>query len=44
MAEQFKEVLEKSPQPTYLYLDDTHKVYNKVFSDLLGYASPPTLG
>jgi PAS domain-containing protein len=40
MAEQFKEVLEKSPQAIYLYLDDTHKVCNKMFSDLLGYASP----
>jgi hypothetical protein len=40
ITEQFKEVLEKSPQAIYLYLDDSHKVCNKVFSDLLGYASP----
>jgi hypothetical protein len=40
ISEQFKEVLEKSPQAIYLYLDDSHKVCNKVFSDLLGYASP----
>ena len=40
ITEQFKEVLEKSQQAIYLYLDDTHKVCNKAFSDLLGYASP----
>ena len=40
IAEQFKAVLEESPQAVYFYLDDSHKVCNKVFSDLLGYASP----
>ena len=40
IAGQFKAVLEQSPQAVYLYLDDSHKVCNKVFSDLLGYASP----
>ncbi len=40
LAEQFKMVLEQSPQAIYIYLDDSHKVCNKVFSDLLGYASP----
>ncbi len=40
IAEQFKAVLEQSPQAIYLYLDDSHKVCNKAFSDLLGYASP----
>ena len=40
VAEQFKEVLEKSPQAIYLYLDDTHKICNKQFADLLGYISP----
>jgi PAS domain-containing protein len=40
VTEQFKDVLEQSPQAIYLYLDDVHKVCNRGFSDMLGYASP----
>jgi hypothetical protein len=39
IAEQMKPVLEKSEQAIYLYLDDTHKICNKKFADLLGYKS-----
>src|SRR4030066_514421 len=39
IAEQLKPVLEKSEQAVYIYLDDTHKVCNKKFADLLGYKS-----
>jgi hypothetical protein len=35
-----KLILDKSPQSIYIYLDDTHKVCNKKFADLLGYKSP----
>ena len=31
---------DESPQAIYIYLDDTHKVCNKKFADLLGYSSP----
>jgi hypothetical protein len=40
ITEQMKPVLEKSEQAIYIYLDDTHKVCNKKFADLLGYKSP----
>jgi hypothetical protein len=40
LAEQMKAVLERSEQGIYLYLDDSHKVCNKKFADLLGYESP----
>lgn len=40
IAEQFSEILEGSKQSIYIYLDDTLKVCNKNFSDLLGYDSP----
>ncbi len=40
IKKQFKPIFEKSEQAIYLYLDDTHKVCNKKFSDLLGYKSP----
>ena len=39
IAELFKPVLSKSPQAIYIYLDDTHKICNKKFADLLGYKS-----
>jgi hypothetical protein len=32
-----KQVLDKSGQAIYLYLDDSHKVCNKKFADMLGY-------
>jgi hypothetical protein len=40
ITEQMKPVLKKSGQAIYLYLDDTHKICNKNFADLLGYKSP----
>jgi carbohydrate-binding DOMON domain-containing protein len=40
ITEQMKPVLEKSEQAIYIYLDDSHKVCNKKFADLLGYKSP----
>ena len=40
ITKQFKPVLKKSEQAIYIYLDDTHKVCNKKFADLLGYKSP----
>ena len=39
-TQQMKRVLDKSSQAIYLYLDDTHKVCNKKFADMLGYKSP----
>ncbi len=39
IAEQLKPILDKSKQAIYVYLDDTHKVCNKKFADLLGYKS-----
>jgi hypothetical protein len=40
IAEQMKSVLEKSKQAIYIYLDDSHKICNKKFADLLGYKTP----
>ena len=37
---QFKAIFDTSKQGMYLYMDDTHKVCNKKFSDLLGFRSP----
>ena len=37
---QLKQIFDNSPQAIYLYLDDNHKVCNKKFASLLGYASP----
>lgn len=39
ITEQMKPVLQNSGQAIYIYLDDTHKVCNKKFADLLGYKS-----
>jgi hemolysin-activating ACP:hemolysin acyltransferase len=39
ISQQMKPVLEKSEQAIYIYLDDNHKVCNRKFADLLGYAS-----
>jgi len=39
-SQQMKQVLDKSGQAIYLYLDDSHKVCNKKFADMLGYKSP----
>jgi hypothetical protein len=40
ITEQMKPVLKDSEQAIYIYLDDSHKVCNKKFADLLGYKSP----
>jgi len=40
IAEQMKILLKESEQAIYIYLDDSHKVCNKKFADLLGYKSP----
>jgi hypothetical protein len=37
---QIKEIFNSSQQAIYLYLDDTHKVCNKNFSQMLGFSSP----
>ncbi len=39
IAAQMKPVLDNSGQAIYIYLDDSHKVCNKKFADLLGYKS-----
>jgi len=39
IAAQLKPVLDKSGQAIFIYLDDTHKVCNKKFADLVGYKS-----
>lgn len=36
---QLKQIFDSSQQSIYLYLDDNHKVCNKNFATLLGYAS-----
>jgi hypothetical protein len=40
ISKEQKLILDESPQAIYIYLDDTHKVCNKKFADLLGYSSP----
>lgn len=39
LAEQFEPIFSNSPQGIYLYLDDTHKICNQKFADMLGYKS-----
>lgn len=39
IAEQYKSVLEDSPQAVYIYLDDVHKICNEKFAKMLGYKS-----
>ncbi len=39
LAQELEPVLSKSPQAIYLYLDDTHKICNQKFADMLGYKS-----
>jgi hypothetical protein len=40
VAREQKLLLDESAQALYIYFDDTHKVCNKKFADLLGYKSP----
>jgi PAS domain S-box-containing protein len=39
LTDQLEPILSNSPQAIYIYLDDTHKICNQKFSDLLGYTS-----
>jgi hypothetical protein len=39
ITELFEPILSDSPQAVYIYLDDTHKICNQNFADLLGYDS-----
>jgi hypothetical protein len=40
ITEQMEILLKESEEAVYIYLDDSHKVCNKKFADLLGYKSP----
>ena len=39
LANQLEHVFSHSPQASYLYLDDIHKICNQRFADMLGYSS-----
>ncbi len=39
LSEQLNQILDKSDQAVYIYLDDEHKNCNKKYADLLGYKS-----
>lgn len=39
VSAQQREILENSFQAIYIYLDDSHNVFNKRFASLLGYGS-----
>ncbi len=39
IAKEQNELLEKSEQGIFIYLDDTHKVCNEKFAAMLGYSS-----
>lgn len=39
VSEIFEPILSDSPQAIYIYLDDTHKICNQNFVDMLGYES-----
>lgn len=40
MEDMLEPIFKASPQAVYVYLDDEHKICNKKFADLLGYANP----
>lgn len=40
LAAHLRPVLEGSPQGIYVFLDETHKVCNQRFAEMLGYDSP----
>ncbi len=40
VAKEYADILNTSEQGVYLYLDDSHKVCNENFSNLLGYDAP----
>ncbi len=37
---EYKELLEASPQAVYLYMDDHHILWNKKFGEMVGYKTP----
>jgi PAS domain S-box-containing protein len=39
LAEEMEPIFSSSPQAIYLYLDDTHKICNQKFVDMVGYMS-----
>jgi PAS domain S-box-containing protein len=39
LAEELEPIFSSSPQAIYLYLDDTHKICNQKFADMVGYMS-----
>ena len=40
ISNQLKEIMDKSDQAIYIYLDDAHKVCNQKHATMLGYSSP----
>ena len=40
ISKQLEGFLESSQQAVYFYLDDVHKVCDRIFASLLGYPSP----
>ena len=40
LTDELRPVFEGSPQGIYIYLDETHKVCNQKFAEMLGYDSP----
>ena len=40
ISEQQKTILDSSGQGMYIYLDDSHVIFNQQFATLLGYGSP----
>jgi len=43
VSEEFRPILDGSPQGVYVYLDDTHKLANGKFAKMLGYGSAEEL-
>ncbi len=40
LSKQLRTILDESAQAMVIYLDDSHKVCNQKFADMLGYRSP----
>ena len=43
VSEEFRPILDGSPQGVYVYMDDTHKVANARFAKMLGYGTAEEL-
>jgi PAS domain S-box-containing protein len=43
VSEEYRPILDGSPQGVYVYLDDTHKLANGKFAKMLGYGSAEEL-